>query len=188
MEGLGLLAVLIVILVALPAFLYNMLVTRKNQADNAAASIDVYLKQRFDLIPNLVSAVQAYMKHERETLTQLTELRARAMAPNVSDTDKVAMDAQMTRMLGGLRVAAENYPELKASQNFIHLQGSMNEVEEKVAAARRNFNGSVTSYNNALQMFPANLLAGVMGFKARPLFEIPEAERQNPNVKQLFAN
>jgi len=180
--------VLLIVVVALPAFLYNMLVSRRNQADNAAASIDVYLKQRFDLIPNLVSAVQAYMKHERETLVQLTEMRARAMAGGQSDSDKVAMDAQMTRMLGGIRVAMENYPELKASQNFVHLQGSMNEVEEKVAAARRNFNGSVTAYNNALQMFPTNLVAGMLGFQARPLFEIPEAERQNPNVKQLFAN
>ena len=124
-----------VVVALLAVYLYNMLISRRNQADNAAASIDVYLKQRFDLIPNLVATVQGYMKHERETLTQLTEMRARAMAGDQSHTDKVAMDARMTRSLGSIRVAVENYPELKASHNFIQLQGSLNEVEEKIAAA-----------------------------------------------------
>lgn len=182
MEQLGLLAVVVVVLVA---WIYNMLIGCSNQADNAEASIDVYLKQRFDLIPNLVAAVQGYMKHERETLTQLTEMRARAMAGSLSHPDKVAMDARMTHSLDSIRVAVENYPELKASRNFIHLQGSMNVVEEKIAAARRNFNGSVTQYNNAVQKFPASLLAGIMGFKARPLFAISDAERQSPDAKPL---
>jgi LemA protein len=188
MESLGLIAVLVLFVVGVPAYMYNLLVSRKNQADNAAASIDVYLLQRFDMIPNLVSTVQAYMKHERETLVQLTDLRARAMAGNLSDADKVAMDAQLTSTLSGLRVAMESYPELKANQNFIALQGSINEVEEKIAAARRNFNGSATAYNNSLQMFPTNIIAHLMGLQARPLFEIPAAERQNPNVKQIFAS
>jgi LemA protein len=185
MEFLGILAVVIVLLAV---YFYNMLISRRNQADNAAASIDVYLKQRFDLIPNLVATVQGYMTHERETLTQLTEMRARAMAGNQSHTDKVAMDAQMTRTVGSIRAAVENYPELKASKNFIQLQGALNEVEEKIAAARRNFNGSATDYNNGVQMFPADLLARIMGFKARPLFAISEAERQNPDVNQLISS
>jgi LemA protein len=182
-----LLVILAVVIVVLAGGLYNMLVQRWNQVDLAAAGIDVYLKQRFDLIPNLVATVQGYMKHERDTLVQLTELRARAQAGNLSHADKVAMDAQMTPLLGGIRVAVENYPELKASQHFIHLQGSLNEVEEKIAAARRNFNVSATSYNNAVQQFPAHLLAGIMGFEARPLFAIPEAERQNPDAQKLLS-
>jgi LemA protein len=185
MEFLGIAAVVVVLL---SVYFYNMLISRRNQADNAAASIDVYLKQRFDLIPNLVATVQSYMKHERETLTQLTQMRALAMAENQSHTDKVAMDARMTLTLGSIRVAVENYPELKASHNFIQLQGSLNEVEEKIAAARRNFNGSATDYNNGVQMFPADLIARIMGFKARPLFAISDAERQNPDVKQLFSS
>lgn len=185
MEFLGWLAVVIV----LPAvFLFNMLVSRRNQTDNAEASIDVYLKQRCDLIPNLVAAVQGYMMHERETLAQLTEMRARAMAQNQTHADKVAVDAQLTRTLDTVRLAVENYPELKASRNFIQLQGSLNEVEEKIAAARRNFNGSATDYNNGVQMFPANLLAGILGFRTRPLFAISEAERQNIDVKQRFSS
>jgi len=176
------------LLPVIAVFLYNMLIGRRNQADNAASSIDVYLKQRFDLIPNLVAAVKSYMKHERETLTQLTELRAKAMQGPMSDTDRVTMDAQVSRMLGSIRVAAENYPQLKANENFIQLQGTMNEVEEKIAAARRGYNASVTDYNNALQMFPSNLIASIMRFKGRPLFETTEAERQNPDVQKLFAN
>lgn len=183
MELLGIVAVVVLLAV----YLYNMLISRRNQADNAAASIDVYLKQRFDLIPNLVATVQGYMKHERETLTQLTEMRARAMVEDQSHTDKVATDARMTRSLGSIRVAVENYPELKASHNFIQLQGSLNEVEEKIAAARRNFNGSATDYNNGVQMFPASVLALSLGFKTRALFAISDADRQNPDVKQLIS-
>ena len=178
----------LVVLVAAPAvFFFNLLVSRRNQADNAAASIDVYLKQRFDLIPNLVATVQGYMAHERDTLVQLTEMRARALAENQSHADKVAMDAQVTRALGSVRVAVEGYPALKASQNFLQLQGTLNDVEEKIAAARRNFNGSATDYNNGVQMFPANLLAGMLGFETRPLFIIAETERQNPDVNRLMA-
>jgi len=181
MELLVWLAVLIVLPVV---FLFNLLISRRNQADNAAASIDVYLKQRFDLIPNLVATVQGYMKHERDTLAQLTEMRERAMAETQSHADKVAMDAQMTRALGSVSVAVEGYPQLKASENFIRLQGALNEVEEKIAAARRNFNGSATDYNNGVQMFPANLLAGILGFETRALFAISDAERQNPGVNR----
>lgn len=185
MESLGWLAVVVVV----PAvYFFNLLVGRSNQADNAAASIDVYLKQRFDLIPNLVDAVKGYMTHERETLAQLTEMRARALTENQSHADKVDMDARMTRALGCVSVAVENYPQLKASQNFIQLQGALNEVEEKIAAARRNFNGSATDYNNGVQMFPANLMAWMLGFKTRPLFAISEAERRATDVRQQFSS
>jgi LemA protein len=182
MEFLGM---LLAVIVLLAVFFYNLLISRRNQADNAAASIDVYLKQRFDLIPNLVAAVHGYMTHERETLKELSEMRARAMAGNQSHADTVTLDARITRTLSSVRVAVESYPELKASQNFIQLQGTLNEVEEKIAAARRNFNGSATEYNNGVQMFPASLVAGIAGFKTRVLFVIADAERQNPDVKQL---
>jgi LemA protein len=185
MEFLGWLAVVVIVLTV---YFFNLLVGRSNQADNAAASIDVYLKQRFDLIPNLVETVKGYMTHERETLAQLTEMRARALTQDQSHADKVAMDAQVTRALASVSVAVENYPQLKASENFLQLQGSLNEVEEKIAAARRNFNGSVTDYNNGVQMFPANLLAAILGFRTRPLFAIAEAERQNPDVKRQLSS
>jgi len=172
----------------LAVYSYNTLIGRRNQADNAGASIDVYLKQRFDLIPNLVAAVKSYMKHEKETLTQLTELRAKAMQGPMSDGDRVALDGKVTRMLGAIRVAAENYPQLRSNENFLQLQGTMHEVEEKIAAARRGYNASVTDYNNALQMFPSNIVASLMRFTSRPLFETTEAERQNPDVKKLMEN
>jgi LemA protein len=184
MESFAYLAIIVVVAVAC---FYNMLVSRRNQVENAAASIDVYLKLRFELIPNLVAAVQSYMKYEHETLKELTELRTRAMAPNIPDTDKIAIEARMTGMMGDIRAAVENYPELKASGNFVQLQGAINDVEEKIAAARRNFNCSVTDFNNAVQMFPTDLFARVMGLKVRPLFSIPESEKQNPDAKLLFS-
>ncbi len=168
--------------------LYNSLVAKKNQVKNVFATIDALLKKRFDLVPNLVAAVKTYMKHEAGTLTRITELRAQAVSGNLSDDEKVNLDNQMSKLMGGIMVAVENYPDLKASQNFLQLQGSLNEIEEQISAARRAYNAAVTDYNNALEMFPTNMLASMMHYKQKALFEITEQERQNVNVGALFSD
>lgn len=176
-------------LIALFAIIgYNRLVGLRNAADKSFASIDTMAKKRYDLIPNLVATVQQYMQHERNTLTEITELRAKALSGNLSDNEKVELNNQLSGALGGIMVAVENYPELKANQNFLQLQGSLNEVEEQLSAARRAYNAAVTDYNNATQMFPSNVFALLFGFKSKKLFEISEKERQNVDVKSLFNN
>jgi LemA protein len=165
---------------------YNRLVGLRNAADKSFASIDAMAKKRYDLIPNLVATVSKYMEHERTTLTQITEMRARAVSGNLSDNEKVDLDNKISRAMGGIMVAVENYPELKANTNFLQLQGSLNEVEEQLSAARRAYNAAVTDYNNAVQMFPSNVFALIFNFKTKPLFEISEKERQNVDVKALF--
>lgn len=165
---------------------YNSLVGKKNAVEYAFASIDAILKKRFDLIPNLVATVKQYMQHERGTLESITALRAKAMSGRLSSDEATAMDGQFSRALRGIMVAVEAYPELKASENFQQLQRTLNEVEEQLSAARRAFNAAVTDFNNAVEMFPTNLMAGLMGYRRRQLFEIPETERQTPNVGNLF--
>lgn len=168
------------------ALMYNSLVGKKNQVDNAFGSIDAMLKKRYDLIPNLIATVKTYMQHEKDTLTKITELRSKAMSGNLSNDDKVALNNQLTKAIGGIMVAVESYPDLKANQNFLQLQGSFNEIEEQLSAARRAYNASVTDYNNGVEMFPTNLLAGIIGYKRRQVFEIPEVERQNVSAADLF--
>ena len=181
--GIGIIgAVAVVIIVIL---LYNSLVVKRNNVDNAFACIDTQLKKRFDLIPNLVAAVKEYMRHESSTLTQITELRAKAMS-SASASEKMAYSDQAAGLMRNIMVQAENYPDLKAGANFLQLQRSLNEIEEQLSAARRTFNAAVTEYNNAIQCFPWNIFAAILGFRARELFSVSEAERQNPNVKDLF--
>ncbi len=181
-------AVLIIlgVLILIPVFLYNSLVGKKNQVQNVFASIDALLKKRYDLIPNLVSTVKTYMQHEKSTLTEITEMRAKAVSGNLSDDQKVELDNKITKTLGGIMVAVENYPDLKANQNFLQLQKTLNEVEEQISAARRAYNATVTDYNNSVEMFPTNIMASMMNYKRKQVFEIPEKERKNVNVKDLF--
>jgi len=180
------LIIIIVILVLVPVILYNSLVGKKNQVVNVFASIDTILKKRYDLIPNLISTVRAYMNHERDTLTEITELRAKATSGQLSDDDKVDLNNKISKALGGIMVAVEHYPDLKANQNFLQLQGSLNEIEEQISAARRAYNAVVTDYNNAIEMFPTNIVASMMNYKLKKVFEIAEAERKNLDVKNLF--
>jgi LemA protein len=167
---------------------YNRFILLRNMADKAFSTIDVMAKKRYDLIPNLVATVQKYMEHERGTLTEITEMRARALQGNLNPDERVNLENQITRTLGNIQVAVENYPELKASENFKQLQASLNEVEEQLSASRRAFNAAVIDYNNAVQMFPSNVFAMVFQFKSRTLLETPEVERQNVDVKKLFNN
>jgi len=177
----------IVVFAALVFFvMYNSLVGKKNQVENAFAGMDTMLKKRYDLIPNLVATVKQYMTHEADTLTKVTALRAKATSGSLSSDEKVDLNNRIGKMIGGIMVAVEAYPDLKASENFQHLQRSLNEIEEQLSASRRAFNASVMDFNNAVEMFPTNMVAGMMGYTRRKMFEIPEAERKNPNVKQLF--
>jgi LemA protein len=127
------------------------------------------------------------MQHEAGVLKEVPELRARAIGGPISSDDAVELNNQIGRALGGIMVAVERYPDLKATENFQQLQRSLNEVEEQISAARRAFNASVTDYNNAVEMFPTNMVAAMMSYRRRHLFEIPDAEREAPSVKELFA-
>lgn len=187
METFGVLFIILVVLTVVPVLLYNSLIAKKNAVYNALSSVDVYLKQRYDLIPNLVASVKEYMKHERELLERITELRSR-LGSSLSQQDRFRAEGELSNLLGRLLMVAENYPQLRASENFLHLQKTLNEIEERISAARRAYNASVTDYNNALEMFPTNLMAGVMGLKKEEWFEIPEEERAVPQVSKLFGS
>ncbi|WP_345971011.1 LemA family protein [Sulfurimonas sp. HSL1-6] len=182
MTALIILAVVIVIIV----LMYNSLVAKKNQVDNIFAGIDAVLKKRYNLIPNLVSSVQQYMQHERGILEKVTELRSQAMKPGISDEQKIALDKQITSALGSIMVAVENYPDLKANTNIMHLQRTLSEVEAQISAARRAYNQAVTDYNNAIEMIPTNILANMMNYRRKQVFEITEDERKNVDVGALF--
>ncbi len=164
-------AIIIVLFILVVISMYNSLVRKRNQIENAFSTIDVMLKRRFDLIPNLVATVQQYAK---KTYTSL------------NDSEKADFDKMFSKVRTQFFAVAENYPELKASENFLQLQRSLNETEEQLAAARRTYNASVTDYNNAVQTFPTNLLAGMFGFTRKAVLTIPEVERATPDVKNLF--
>ena len=166
--------------------LYNNLVGKKNQVANAFSSIDVLLKKRFDLLPNLTAMVKRYMKHEADVLTDITAMRTKGTSGPMSEAETVALDKTMTSALGRIMVAVENYPALKASDNFLNLQASLNEVEEQISAVRRAYNASVKDYNNALEMFPSNMVARLMRYQPKVFFEIDAREGQPVDVGQLF--
>lgn len=179
--------IVIAIFVVIVVLMYNSLVGKKNQVENIFAGVDAILKKRYDLIPNLVSSVQQYMQHEKGILEKVTELRSRALSAGISDTQKIALDKQVTSALGEIMIAVENYPDLKANENVMHLQRSLMEIESQIAAARRAYNQAVTDYNNAIEMIPTNFLANMMHYTRKQVFEISSTERKNVNVRELFA-
>ncbi|MEO1938471.1 MAG: LemA family protein [Sulfurimonas sp.] len=178
--------IIIIVLLIILVLMYNSLVAKKNQVDNIFASVDAQLKKRYDLIPNLVASVSKYMEHEKSILEEITKLRSEANKPNLSEKEKIDLDAKVSSALGSIMVAVENYPELKANENVMHLQRSLNEVEEQIAAARRAYNQAVTDYNNALEMIPTNFMASAMGYKPKDVFVITDEERKNLDVGELF--
>jgi LemA protein len=167
------LLVIVVVLVLLAVVLYNRLVRLRNNRENAFADIDVQLRQRLDLVPQLVEAVRAYMKHESTVLTEITRARASAIEAKGID-EKIAADSKLTTALQGLRVAVEAYPDLKASQNFMQLQEEIADIENKLAAARRFFNSATKELNVAVETFPSNLIAGMFGFKRETMYDLGE--------------
>ena len=166
------------LLLIVPIFIYNSLVKRKNQIENAFSSIDVYLKNRSDLIPALVASVKGYMNHEKELLTQITELRNQANNQQAYSNERIQTENKITEHLGRIVIASEAYPDLKASENMLMLQRSINEVEAQLSASRRAFNASVTDYNNGVESFPNSIIAGMMSYKRRDVMTLPLAERE----------
>lgn len=163
--------------------LYNGLVTLKNRVDEAWSDIDVQLKRRYDLIPNVLETVKGYAKHEDKVFTQVTEARTAAMSAKGDPKKASEAELGLSGALKSLFAVAESYPELKANENFMSLQSELADTEDKIQAARRFYNGNVRDFNTKIELFPNNLLAGVFGFGKRDLFEVEnETERQNVKV------
>ena len=176
----------IVIIAIILISIYNGLIRRRNEVDNAFGGMDVQLKKRYDLIPNLISSVKQYVKHEQETLNNLTNLRTSALNSNLSMNEKVDIDNKISDGIKSIILAVENYPDLKASENFIHLQKSLNEIESQISAARRTFNAVVTDYNNGIQVFPNSIVANMMNMEIKAVFVIPQVERENIDISKIF--
>ncbi|MDY0108361.1 MAG: LemA family protein [Candidatus Krumholzibacteria bacterium] len=181
-------SVLIIILILLAVVvmaaigIYNSLVQLRNQTKEAWAQVDVQLKRRFDLIPNLMETVKGYMKHERETLEAVTQARAAVQGAG-SLGDRAQAEGQLGMALGRLFAVAESYPDLKASQNFLALQEELASTENKIGFSRQHYNQSVMNLNNKIQMFPSNIVAGIFNFAAGEFFELKdEAAREAPKV------
>jgi LemA protein len=173
--------------------IYNGLIQSRNRVDEAWSDIEVQLKRRYDLIPNLVNTVKGYAQHEEGTLTRVTEARAKAssitMDPSKLDAEQMAKfeaaQGELSQAIGRLFALSEQYPDLKANQNFLSLQGDLTDTEDKIQAARRFYNGNVRDYNTKLQTFPTNTMANMFGFTARTFFDIDEKgpEGQAPKVQ-----
>jgi LemA protein len=176
---------IIVLFVLWAISLYNRLVKLRNNREQAFADVDVQLKQRHDLIPQLVEAVKGYMQHERGVLTDITEARANAMKATTIN-EKIEAETKLSNALEGLKVSVEAYPDLKASQNFLDLQNEMSDLENKIAAARRFFNSATKELNVATEMFPSNIVATLFNFKREPMFELGDqraAAEEPPQIK-----
>ena len=162
--------------------LYNRLVKLRNNRENAFADIDVQLKQRHDLIPQLVATVKGYAAHEKETLDRVIAARNGAVAAKSID-DKIQAENMLTSALSGLKVTLEAYPDLKANQNFLELQAQLEGTENRINVARTNFNNAAKNFNTAIRRFPKNILAGLFGFEKRAYFEAAEGSEQAPKVE-----
>jgi LemA protein len=157
---------------------YNLLVKLRNNRENAFADIDVQLKQRHDLIPQLVATVKGYAGHEKETLAMVVNARNGAINAKSID-EKIVAENALTSALAGLKVTVEAYPDLKANQNFMQLQEEISDIENKLAAVRRYFNSATKELNTAVEMFPNNIIAGMFGFKKEMMFDLGTSERKN---------
>lgn len=172
----AIIAVLVLYFIAV----YNGLVARKNQVREAWATVDTQLKRRYDLIPNLIETVRGAAKHEKETLTELT--RARTTAMNTDGQDSANAQNKITQTLKSLFAVAENYPELKANQNFLELQQELTDTETKIQAARQFYNTVVMGLNTQIEQFPSNIIANIFNIKTEKMFEIDESEKTTPKV------
>lgn len=172
---------IIVLLAIWAVAIYNGLIRLKNRVDEAWSDIDVQLKRRYDLIPNLVNTVKGYAAHEKEVFEKVTEARTRAMGAQ-STIDKAQAENMLSQTLKSLFAVAENYPDLKANQNFLELQRELTDTEDKIQAARRFYNGNVRDFNTKIQVFPNNIFAGMLSFSARDFFEAAEGEKEPVKV------
>jgi len=162
---------IIILLILMAVSIYNRLIRLRNNREQAFADVDVQLKQRHDLIPQLVDSVKGYMGHERGVLTEITEARTNAMKATTIN-EKIAAENKLSTALDGLKVSVEAYPDLKASQNFLDLHNEISDIENKIAAARRFFNSATKELNVATELFPSNLIATMFNFKREPMFEL----------------
>ena len=183
MIGWIILAVVVVLVIAVIA-MYNSLVSARIRVDNAWSQIDVQLQRRFDLIPNFVETVKGYMNHESETFTKIADLRT-AWAGANSISEKATLDNQLSDTLKTIMAVSENYPDLKANQNFSQLSEELRNTENKISFARQFYNDTTTRYNEKLQIFPSNIIANIFNFKLRELFEVENAEVKK-NIKVDF--
>lgn len=181
--------IVIVALLILFYILYVRLIQKKNNVKESFSSIDVQLKKRYDLIPNILFIANKFMEHERELLTNITKLRAEAAkipADINKAQEKIDLDAKISSMMGQLQVSVENYPQLKSDQTMIQAMQTYNEQEEHIAAARRFYNAAVKDLNNAVEIFPSSLVAMIFNIKAMPFIEANETERQRIDASQYF--
>lgn len=174
--------VIVLILIIWLVASYNGLVGKRNTCEEAFSTMDVYLKKRFDLIPNLVSTVKGYAKHEAETLEKV--IQARQSGKEQTMDERIQDENQITGALRQIFALSENYPDLKANQNFLDLQSQLKAIEEDIANARKYYNGSVKIFNNACEKFPSNIVASMFKFERKPMFEVADqAERENVKVE-----
>lgn len=179
--AIGIIVVLIIIFVVM----YNGFIRLKNNCDEAFATMDVYLKKRYDLIPNLVETVKGYAAHEKETLERVVAARNMAQGASTPE-EKAAGESMLQGTLKSLFAIAESYPDLKANQNFMDLQGQLKAVEEDIANSRKYYNAVVKQFNTKCEVFPSNLIAGIFHFEKKPMFEV-EAQEERQNVKVSFS-
>lgn len=165
--------------------LYNTIIKKRNETENAFGSIDTMLKMRYDLIPNLIETVKNYMLHEAAVFTEVTKLRSK-LTDNLSSDDKLDLHNEISSKLSSIMFSIENYPDLKANANFLKLQASWKETEEQISASRRFFNAAVSEYNNSLQTFPSNIIASKFNFLPKKVFELDTTERVNISAKDKF--
>ena len=184
MTNILILSAIVVVAIFVIAGMYNGLVANRNKVKNAWSQIDVQLKRRHDLIPNLMEAVKGYMAHESETLEKVIKARQQAINLAGANTATIAeAENQLTGALKSLFALSENYPDLKANQNFLQFQEELTSTENKIGFARQFYNDCVLDYNNKIEMFPSNIIAGMFNFKAEEFFKAEESEKEVPQVK-----
>ena len=172
----------VVVLLLLVFTTYNSFVKLNNKVEEAFSTMDVYLKKRWDLIPNVVETVKGYAQHERETLEEVISLRNNSYDKMNTD-DKIDINSKVSNEINRVMAIAESYPELKASENFRDLSNQLTRVEEDIANSRKYYNATVRDYNNKVEMFPSNIIAKMLGYKVKVMFEISDDERRNVKVK-----
>lgn len=173
---------IIVLLVIYFISTYNGLVRLNNTVKEAFSTMDVYLKKRWDLIPNIIETIKGYTKHEKETLSEIVNLRSGSY-DNMSDDEKVEANNKLSQGITKLMAIAEAYPDLKANENFRDLTNQLSSVEEDIANSRKYYNGAVKTFNNKVEMFPSSIVASILGYKAKKMFEANDSERQNVKVE-----
>ena len=172
---------IVLIIVMYVLVTYNNFIKLKNMVQEAFSTMDVYLKKRWDLIPNLIETVKGYVKHEENTLKEIVDLRGNSY-DSMSDDEKVKANQTISKDINKIMLVAENYPDLKASANFQDLSRELTKVEEDIANARKYYNGAVEMFNNKVEMFPSNFLAKLFGYKSKAMFETDSNERENVKV------